>query len=638
MKVCLTAVITNSLLTLLLFFEILIPTVSISAANDSIIQLTESNLPIVVIDTYGSTIPDEPKIKAHMGIICNDQGLTNRITDPFNDYNGNIGIETRGHSTQLYPKKSYGLELRDENNNDINRSLLGMPAESDWILYAPYADKSLLRNAITFNMGRMMGRYYCSRTRYCEVVLNGEYQGIYIMMEKIKRDSDRVDINKLNPDELFGDDVTGGYILSVDWRDDNFQLYRDGFRTAPEPSYPDAMKITFQYVYPKPEDIVDAQRNYIRSYVTYAELALVKSSFTNPENGYQKYFDVPSFVDFLLLSEITKDVDNYKFSQFFYKKRDSDGGKIAAGPAWDYNFGYGNVDYWQLGLGSVGWVYEELYPYDYSRVYWWKRMMEDSYFKNMVNTRWQQLRENELSNEAVLSMMDSLLTYTAEAKDRNFIRWPVLGTYIWPNYDWQNNTYEDEVTYVRSFLFSRLYWMDFTIKGNTITPRADIFAEKEKIFVKIHEDYFTPLTLKPSHFKLNDAPANISIISVESTSASECTLTLSADISGFENVSVTVLDEAINTWADVISNKLETAGIANHADSGLQVFSFDNILYIRYNTPERLPAEGWIYDIQGRVIRNVSLQKIRENTVNHNLKPGIYLFVAGNIQKKFIVT
>lgn len=600
-------------------------------------EFTESNLPVIIIDTYGSTIPDDPKIEAHLGIIDNGHGAINIITDPFNGYDGKIGIETRGHSTQLYPKKSYGIELRDENGNDISKSILGMPEESDWILYAPYADKSLLRNAITFNLGQMMGRSYSSRTRFCEVILNGEYQGIYVMMEKIKRDKARVDISKLNQNEVFGDEVTGGYILSVDWRDDDFQFHRDGFKTTPEPSYPNAMDITFQYVYPKAEDIVDAQRNYIKSYVTNAELALVKSSFKDPETGYQKYFDIPSFVDFMILSEITKDVDNYKFSQYFYKKRDSDGGKIFAGPAWDYNFGYGNVDYWNLGLGSAGWIYEELYPYDYSRVYWWKRMMDDSYFRNMVKTRWQSLRQNELSNQAILSMIDSLLAVTAQAQERNFVRWPILGTYIWPNYDWQDNTYQDEVTYVRSFLFSRLYWMDYAITGKVITPRADIFAEKEKIFLKIHEDYFTTKVLKPEYFQLNNAPATANIVAVEATGASDCILTLSTDISGLSDVSVTVKDQAINTWSDVTSNKLETASISESIYGNLQVYADREYIHIKCSNPAVLPSEAKVCDMHGRIIKILPINKVSTSSIKHNLKAGFYIFVIDAAARKFVI-
>lgn len=122
--------------------------VFVSNKNFSQVTFTSSNLPIVVINTNGQTISDEPKITADMGIIDNGPGIRNNITDTFNGYNGKIGIEIRGHSSQNFPKKQYGIELRDNAGNDIKVSLLGLPEESDWVLNASYTDKTFLRNVI----------------------------------------------------------------------------------------------------------------------------------------------------------------------------------------------------------------------------------------------------------------------------------------------------------------------------------------------------------------------------------------------------------------------------------------------------------------------------------------------------------
>ena len=155
---------------------------------------TTSNLPIVVINTNGQTIVDDPRIVCDMGIIDNGFGFINSINDPFNDYNGKISIEYRGSSSQSFPKKPYALETQDLLGNNNNVSLLGMPVENDWILYAPYSDKSLMRNFLTFDLGRKMGNY-SPRTVYCELVVNGSYEGIYILMEKIKRDNKLKDLD-----------------------------------------------------------------------------------------------------------------------------------------------------------------------------------------------------------------------------------------------------------------------------------------------------------------------------------------------------------------------------------------------------------------------------------------------------------
>jgi hypothetical protein len=176
---------------------------------------TSSNLPIVVVETFGAFIPDNPKIMARMGIIDNGDGERNELTDPFNGYDGFIGIERRGSSSQWFPKKSFGLETRNIIGEEIEVPLLGMPEESDWILNAHYTDKTLMRNVITYDLARKMGGY-ASRTRFCELVINGQYWGVYAFMEKIKRDNNRVDIARLEPGDTTGADLTGGYILKID--------------------------------------------------------------------------------------------------------------------------------------------------------------------------------------------------------------------------------------------------------------------------------------------------------------------------------------------------------------------------------------------------------------------------------------
>ena len=166
--------------------------------NLNVVSFTSSNLPIVVINTHGQQIPDDYKIIADMGIIYNGEGVRNNLTDPFNNYNGKIGIEIRGSSSQMFPKKQYAVETKDANGNDLDVSLLGFPPEEDWILYAPYNDKSLIRDVLVYKLANDMGRY-ASRSKFCELVLNGEYMGIYVLFEKIKRDANRVNIKKMEP-------------------------------------------------------------------------------------------------------------------------------------------------------------------------------------------------------------------------------------------------------------------------------------------------------------------------------------------------------------------------------------------------------------------------------------------------------
>lgn len=154
-------------------------------AQQSIAQVafSSSNLPIVVINTNGQEIVDEPKISADMGIIFNGPGVRNNLTDPFNNYDGKIGIEIRGSTSQSFPKKQFGFELLDEAGESVDASLLGLPAKDDWILFAPYNDKSLMRDVLAYRLAHDLDGY-ASRFKYCELVLNGQYHGIYVLLEK----------------------------------------------------------------------------------------------------------------------------------------------------------------------------------------------------------------------------------------------------------------------------------------------------------------------------------------------------------------------------------------------------------------------------------------------------------------------
>ena len=257
------------------------------------VNYTESNLPIISINTYGEDIPDEPRIDAYMGIINNNSG-TNNINDPFNDYNGKITIEKRGNSSQEQEKPPYRFETVDNNGENNNVKLLGLPEENDWILYAPWSDKSLLRNVLIYSLSNEMGRY-APRSKFVELYLNNEYRGVYVLMEKIKRDKNRVAISSLDPNSNFGDNLTGGYILKFDWAEtgDNnggFFSLIDGMR--------------YNYHYPKPDEISSEQENYIQSYINSYE-NIMNSNKYNSEEGYSSFIDIGSFVDFVILQEIS---------------------------------------------------------------------------------------------------------------------------------------------------------------------------------------------------------------------------------------------------------------------------------------------------------------------------------------------
>ena len=415
-----------------------------------------SNLPLFLITTdENRTVPDEPKIPATLKLIDNGPGNINYLTDPA-VYESPIGIETRGASSQSFPKKSFGIETRDAEGYDLDVSLLGLPEDEDWILYAPFTDKSFLRDAFTYYLGNATG-HYSSRTVFGEMYLNGEYQGIYCLEEKIKRSKDRVDIAKLNPADIEGDQLTGGYLLKVD-RDDGGGSYfvsnYEGTDTAAE------VRIVFED--PEGPEMQPEQREYIQNFMNHFEDALYSDDFMDDTLGYRRYVDIPSLVDYFIVNELGHNVDAYRLSTYMYKDRDSIDSLLHFGPLWDFNLGYGNVDYCSCE-NIEGWAYINS-SYCGNTPLWWIRFAEDTSFMDAVRCRWDELRENLLSTENVLHYLDSMALHFGAAPLRNYQKWPILGIYIWPNH-FIGQTYPEELNYLKEWLTGRMDWMDANLLG-----------------------------------------------------------------------------------------------------------------------------------------------------------------------------
>ncbi len=425
-------------------------------------MFTSSLLPIVKIYTNGQTIPDEPKIDATMGVIDNGPGLLNHISDPFTGYDGHIGIEVRGASSQMFPKKQYAVETRDAQGDNLNTELLGFPSENDWILHAPYSDKSLIRNALVYTLAAQTG-HYATRTRFLELFLNDNYQGVYILMEKIKRDANRVDIATLNPDEISGDDLSGGYIVKIDkWAGDE----TDGWFSDPHPNY---RGVTYQYHYPKEDDIATEQREYIQNFITEFEALFLDDTYLDPQDGYYDRIDFDQFVDYAIMQEFGKNVDGFRLSSFLYKDKDSNDPRLHTGPVWDFNLAFGNANYYN-GANPVGWYFDTDLSRDSWRIpFWWYKIWEDQTFKYAFNVRWQELRQTVLSDEHIQAMLDSLGSEIGAAQTRNFERWPILDEWVWPN-SYVGGSYANEITFLQGWINSRLTWMD----SQTVETNAEI--------------------------------------------------------------------------------------------------------------------------------------------------------------------
>lgn len=417
--------------------------------------LTSSNLPILVVNTNGQGIPNEPRVRAQLGIIYNGVGVRNGINDPRNAYNGLVGIEVRGQSSQSFPMKSYDLELWNNDSTEKEISLFGFPKESDYVLYAPYTDKTLMRNFLAYTFTREMGRW-AARCRYVELMVDNDYKGIYVFMEKIKRDSSRVNIAKLGRNENSGDALTGGYIISIDKGPNGW------YSSVPTLQSTNNQRIQFSYIYPRIDSITLPQRSYIKSYVDSFEQALGSANYQNPQWGWRRHADESSFVDYLIVNELARNVDGYRLSTYLYKDKQSRGGKLFAGPAWDYDLAFYNANYCR-GSDAMGWAWQfnTTCPEDYWQVpFWWSRFESDSSFQQNFNCRWKQLRKSSLSDTRILQLIDSVVALTQEARLRHFQRWPVIGQYIWPNIQPVPTSYAGEIQQLKNWFTRRIDWID----------------------------------------------------------------------------------------------------------------------------------------------------------------------------------
>jgi len=388
------------------------------------------------------------------------------LADPKNDFNGTISIEFRGSSSQQFPKKSYGFTTISLDLADLNVSLLGMPEENDWILYAPYTDKTMIRDVFTYTMDALMG-HYSPRCRYVELFLNGNYQGVYVLMEKIKRDKNRVDIAKLLTTDTTGENLTGGYIIKIDkttgsggegWYSDYINNTNKSF---------------YQYDYPKSTDIVKTQSAYIQSFVRNMEKSLYLQKFTGTGN-YHEFLNDTSFIDFMIVNEFAKNIDGYRLSSYLYKGKNK---LMNCGPIWDFNLTYGNANYYN-GWTTTGMEYQTDFTVDYwQNPFWWNKLMLDPNFVLKLKKRWSSIRKTEFSDARINFVTDSLSNLLSEAQVRNYQKWPIMGTYVWPNY-YIGTTYASEITWMKTWITQRLAYLDkmwpydFTGNENQLTSQT----------------------------------------------------------------------------------------------------------------------------------------------------------------------
>jgi hypothetical protein len=452
-----------------------------------------SPLPVLVMDSYGFDIDSansagsRPFRPVYAVMFDTDPATRHSHLDGPADFEGRSGLHVRGESSAGFDQRSYAWEIWDNQNNDTPASILGMPAESDWILHGPWSDKTLMRNYIAYStMHEARSDYAGSRTRFVEVFLNQErgqpvsyadYRGVYLLVEKIKRAKGRVNIQKLNPLVVDTNLLTGGYIFKTD-------------KASVSTSWSTSRGVSMQSV--EPELLSPAQLKYLSGYINGFETALAAPNWTDPVNGYAAWIDVPSFIDAEWWVELTKQVDGYVFSTYYNKDR---GAKWKAGPVWDFNISLGNADY-ATGDVPFGWMYGGTNdPLGSASGLWYPALLKDTEYKLKFFDRYWELRRGVWGDAAIMGRIDDVqslmldgvtqlisnnlpLTVMCPA-ERQYRKYPRLGQRDWPNPPEATGrlTYQAEVAAMKQWLSLRLGWLDDGDLGGNYILRPPVMSQ-----------------------------------------------------------------------------------------------------------------------------------------------------------------
>ena len=376
------------------------------------------DLPLIVVNTKGKELSKgADKIPGEMRIVDNG---SNTLSDSSKAEKIDVGIKIRGQTSADFPKKGYSVELHDPTGQDTSLKVLGMPKNADWVFHGPYVDKTLIRNALAHWLYQRTGRY-SSRFKFFEFYLNGQYKGVYVLLEKIKRAKARVHIAKLKDEDISGDELTGGYVLSIDKVENNSTsgLDKEGFKSK------DGSPVIMRS--PKKENTTKEQQDYIKDFFNKIESTCDNGDVNS--NGCSDILDIDAAVDYIMHEDVTNNTDAYICSFYMFKDKDSKGGKLQLGAPWDFNLGFGayqrvggeKSDGWRVPQSAKGG------SGDWFVAKWVQNLWNNDGFQKKYKERWKELRSGVWHTKNIDHFIDSLKTVLKNAADRNFERWPNLG-------------------------------------------------------------------------------------------------------------------------------------------------------------------------------------------------------------------
>ncbi|MEZ4448749.1 MAG: CotH kinase family protein [Nannocystaceae bacterium] len=406
-------------------------------------------IPVLVIEVGGAMIQKDVEVPGTITIYEDHDGTLMDLGAVKPTMVAPIGFEGRGNFTWTLPKKGYAFELQDGVGGSLDREILGLPAGSDYALYACYTDKTCMRNALVFALGQELGRW-SPRTRFVELVLDGEYMGLYMVWERVRRDKTRCDVDKPAATAKDGD-LSGGYIFRHEGGGkgqetiDGVTYDRDWSTTAGR---------VYTYHYPQENKLSADQSAYLRGFVQDFEDALAQDPA-----AYSTWIDVLSWVDHAIVEELTNNWDGYVHSVYMTKESVDDGGRFRMGPLWDYDLAFANGNVTGYNCATDNWAVQIVRPYPDDVPTYWLDLFADAEFRAALKCRWQELRAGPITSERFAAQIAAWTAFTADARARDQARWQTMGKPIFPNC-WNEATYEAEIDHLQLWIDDRIAWLD----------------------------------------------------------------------------------------------------------------------------------------------------------------------------------
>ena len=389
-----------------------------------------SGLPIVKIKTnqvVGPAMDKDSYVEGSLEIIGEGdfEGLEETTMKIKGRGNSTWWICTDASAGAVVGKCPYQVKFGDKT------SILGMPEDKKWVLLAEKSDKSMIRNKIARYMGELSDLEYTPNAEYVELFINEDYQGTYLIGQKVEESENRVNI---------GDE---GYLIEID-TDANNRIDPDDIIF--KPTIWSSIHTDGVFNIKDPDiDYGSDEFYFIENYINDFESVLYSNNFNDPDSGYESYIDVDSLIDWFLINEIAKSVDARWYSSIYFSYLP--GEKIKMGPIWDFDLSYGNLNYSDAQYTSDFYIKQNN---------WIDRLFLDEVFVEKVKIRYSYYysKLGDIKNK-----IDEFAKYIDKSQKANFERWDILGVYVWPNpvYDL---TYEQEVNRLENWIEERMNWLN----------------------------------------------------------------------------------------------------------------------------------------------------------------------------------